>query len=703
MNTHSSPALLLALGVLAAAAALLPARLARAAGADTAQWKCEKCPYPKDASASSVQTTLEGGIVLVKGRTHAFGDYTGLDREKAYALLGGELSYRGGDGYFADVTAADLGTETRSLNASSGREGLYALHLGYNEIPRRYADGARTPFAGVGGSTLTLPAGFAAATTAAMPLAGRLQAADLGLKATRLDLGASFIGQTNWTYRVDVRRDTRDGTKPTYGSFFSTAAQLPGAVDETTDQLQVSASYAAPEWHFSLTYLLSRFGNANAALTWDNPFTPVVAGATRGQIALAPDNQFQQILASGGYQITPIIRASADIAFGQGTQNAAYLPSTLNTTLVVPALPAASLDGEVNTFNANVKVTVTPLKELRLTGTYARDVRENKTGVLGYTQVSTDMFVGGVRSNTPFNLTQDRFKLAADYRGPDTWRFAGGLDWDQRERNYHAVVTTQETTVWGRAGVRPLANLGLSFNLAHAQRDASTYGVAFWFPPENALARKLNLAERRRLTAGARAEWAASDTVSVSFGAELTDDDYPDTTIGLNDTRTEGLNLALTASPTEEVQITVFAQSEKARARQTGSQTFAAPDWTGRTKDRFEVVGLSGRFAAIPDKLDLGAELTSSRGWRDTSVQTGALEPEFPTATTRSEIAKVFGSYKLTSNVSLHASWAYESYRAADWALDTVAPASVFNLLAFGNAAPRYHVNVARASVRYRF
>jgi MtrB/PioB family decaheme-associated outer membrane protein len=703
MKTHSSPALLLAMGVLGATAALLPLRSGYAASVDTSQWTCEKCPYPKDARSALVQGSVEGGLALVKGRTPTFGDYNGLDRDKAHLILGGDISYRGGNGYYADAQAAELGTDTRSLSASSGREGIYGLQLRYGEIPRRFAEGARTPFGGIGGNRLSLPAGFAAATPAAMPLAATLQLADLGLKATQLDLGAKFVGHGPWTFRADVSRFTREGTRPGYGSFFSTAAQLPLGVDEATDQLQLSASYRAAQWQLSLSYLLSRYGNTFDGLSWDNPFTPVVAGATRGQTALAPDNQFQQVMASGGYQLTPMIRVSADIGFGVGTQNAAFLPATLTPGLVVPALPAAGLDGEVQTFDASVRVSATPMPGLRLTGSYARNVRDNRTDVLSITQVATDMFVGGARSTTPFDLTQDRVKVAADYRGPGSLRLAAGVDWDQRERNYHEVVRTQETTAWARAGLRPLAPLGLSVKAAYAQREASTQGVAYWFPANNPLARQLHLAERRRSSAGIGVEWAVSDAVNLSFGADIADDDYPETTIGLNESRTEGLHLAISAAPTDTLQLTAFAQSEKTRARQTGSQLFAAPDWTGRTEDRFDLLGLSGTYAAIPDKLDLGAEVSASRGWRDTWVQTGVLEPAFPSATVRLDRARLFGSYKFSDKVTLHGSWTYESYRAADWALDSVSSANVFNLLAFGNAAPKYHANVVRVSARYRF
>src|SRR6185369_8314047 len=134
-----------------------------------------------------------------------YGDYTGLQRKGAYALLGGTLRQRGDDGGFVDVTAADLGVDARSVDARGGREGLYALRLGYREVPRHLADTAATPFSGVGSGTLTLPAGYPAGSTALMPLASTLQPLDLGFKYQRFDLGGTMLAGDRWSYSVDLR------------------------------------------------------------------------------------------------------------------------------------------------------------------------------------------------------------------------------------------------------------------------------------------------------------------------------------------------------------------------------------------------------------------------------------------------------------------------------------------------------------------
>ena len=696
-NTLFSPLFLLAaLGVLSAAGT------AAAAEADTSQWKCEKCPYAKGTTGA-----VDVGAGYVSDDSTTFGNYTGLDQQGPYLDLGGKIAYRGEGGYYADLSAADLGLDIRSIDAQIGREGQYSLRLGYAEIPRYFAEGARTPFLGIGGNDLTLPVGFPAADTASMPLATTLQPVELGYKAKRFDIGGKWVGQENWAYNVSFRRDVKDGTKPTSGSFFSTASQLAAPVDLTTDQFEVGASYGTKQLQATVAYQLSQFKNGNDSLTWANPFLPVVPGASRGELAQAPENQFQQIVGSLGYQITPTIRASADIAYGQGRQNADYLASTLNASLAprVPGLPAQNLDGQVTTFNFNAKVTAAPAEGLRLNAIYARDIRDNETAVQAYPQVATDMFLDPVlSSNTPFSITQDRLRFNADYRASDTWKLNGGVDWDNRQRNYSEVVTTREATLWGRATVQALDELALAFNVAYGDRNNSTYGTAYWFgAPQNPLMRKVNLAARDRRTVGARADWTVSESVTLGLGADWSNDDYNKTVIGLNEAETTSVVADIAVALSEQTRFHAFAQGEKVDSRQTGSQTFAGPDWTGKVDDRFSVLGFGIKHAAIPDKLDIGADLSFSRSRSETSVQTGVGEPPYPMAETSLDIVKLYASYKLNDKLWLNGSYWYESYDASDWRLDGVPPAAAYNLLAFGNQAPQYRVNVFRVSVRYQF
>lgn len=700
MKTHSSLFLLGALGALSAAGA--------AAAVDTSNWRCETCPFEKDNTRNA---TVEAGVGAVSDDSRKFGDFTGLQDKGGFVVLGGSGRLRGENGFYGSASASDLGLDSRALTAEAGLEGRYRFRLGYAEIPRTFADGAVTPFLGVGGSVLTMPAGYSSAgkATTADILADpnvRTQAVELGYKRSRLGAGLSWLLTPQWTTRLDVRHHVRDGMQRVAGSFFSTSSQLAAPVDQVTDQIEASVSYYTRRLQASIAYHGSLFRNATDSLTWDNPFPPVVAGSDRGQLALAPDNEFHQIAASAGFEISPAVRLSADLATGRMTQDAAFLLATLNTNPSLGVtLPAASLQGKVNTFNASVRVTATPMDRLRLNASLARDERDNRTGSLGYPAVTTDMFLGtGLRFNQPFGFTQDRFKLSADYRGgPFGLKTSIGVDQDNRERTLQEVGTTRETTVWGRASAQPLQNISVSLKAAHAERNNSGYGVASWIsPPENPLLRKFNMAERKRDSIGGRADVAVSEALNLGFSMDLAYDDYNDTTLGLLYGRTANAGADLSLAVSDDTQVHAFLQGERARSKQAGSQVFAQRDWSALAKDAVEVFGLGVKHAALKGKLELGADLTRSRLRNDIEVEVGSVSA-FPTAKVSIDSVRLQATYKWQDNVSLFGSYWYEQYESQDWHADGVTPSLVTNLLAFGDPPPQFRVHVLRLGVRYRF
>lgn len=672
MNTYSPLFLLAALGVLSGAAT---------AAADTSAWKCESCPYPTGASGA-----VELGVGYVSDPSAKFGDFTGLQKEGPNLVLGGQLSQRSESGYWADVQADQLGLGSRSLKAQVGREGLYRLTLGHRGIPRHLGEG-QSPFLGAGSTTQTLPAGFSPATAAAS-----LKPVELGYDFERTEFGASYLGQPNWVWSVNTRRDTRSGVKPVRAYATGSAAQLAGPIEHANDQLEVSGSYVSRKLQATVGYQASRFRNDHDGISWANPFAP----GSNSQMALAPDNQFHQIFGNVGYTLTPKIRASADAAVGRMTQDQAYLAGGA-------ALPAANLDGRVDTFNGGIKLTADLRDDLRLNAAYLRDVRDNRSPVLSYVTVSPLGTLGSV-ANTPFDLTQDRLKLSAHYRAGEGTRLSGGLDHDTRARNYHEAVTTRETTLWGKANFQASETVGLALKLATADRTNNGYGTSSWLAsPENPLMRKTQLAPRGRDTAGLRVDIAVSEEVSIGLNADFANDNYRSSLLGLRDTRSSNLGFDLSRTIAEGTQLTLFAQGERARSRQNGSQAFAAPDWTAEHKDRFTVVGVGFKHAAIPDKLDVGADLSFARSRGEVQLAPVGSDPAFPANRSSLDGAKLYAVYKLSDKVSLKGTWWYEDYSSRDWQLDGVMPASVYNLLSMGLQAPSYRVHAVQFSMRYAF
>ena len=110
------------------------------------------------------------------------------------------------------------------------------------------------------------------------------------------------------------------------------------------------------------------------------------------------------------------------------------------------------------------------------------------------------------------------------------------------------------------------------------------------------------------------------------------------------------------------------------------------------------------KHASAEGQARSSAPTCSCRGARSAiAVDTGAADAPFPTATTAMDSLKLRATWRLKDNLSLLGSYWYERYDARDWRLDGVLPATVPNLLAFGEQPPRYRVNVVRLALRYRF
>lgn len=697
MKATLSLKLLAACGVLSAAAS--------AAAVDTSQWKCEACPYPK----AGLSGEIEAGVGVVTGDRNGYGDYTGLNDKKSFVVLGGTLRQRSDDGYAADVTATNLGLNARRVDASVGQQGRWGLSLGLAEMPHRIAGAARTPFIGVGGTVLTLPAGYPAASSSAMP-ASTLNTVDLGVDRKRTDVGVSFLPAEGWSTSLKFRRDVRDGTQRLGASFYSTTTLLAAPVDQTTDQLEAAVSYASAKVQATIAYHASTFRNNADSVIWANPFQPVVPGAVRGQMALAPDNEFHQVMASGGFELAPKMRLSGDIAVGRSTQDSAFLPATLNTSLVTAALPAASLNGKVDTFDARVALSAQPTDGLRVNASAARSERDNRTtALLAWPAVAADLFVSPVaRKNPAYSVKSTKLKLNADYRLNKAVTLAGGYDGEERIRSYLAATTTREDTFWAKASGNVLDGVGLSLRAAHADRQASAYGSVTYGPAvQNPLLRQSFLANRSRNTVGARVDWAVSETVNVAVHFDAFDDDYPDSALGLRAARGAGGGVEVGWAVSEQTQVYVFAQDEQSRARQRGSEAFAVADWQGRVIDSAQVAGFGGRHVALGGKLELQGDVVFARSRSQTNVDNllspTAVTALFPMASNMRNSFRLGATWKMSETLSLTGRYQYEEQRVADWHWDGINPGTVSNLLALGETSPSYRVNVLSVALRYKF
>jgi len=674
-----------------------------AAVVDTSKWKCKFCEFEEGWSSE-----FNLGLGHVSDDSYKFGEYNGLYEEGTYLIGDARLEYRNEHASYLDLTISDAGLDSRSLSIEGGRQGSYSIYLRYDELPHFISDSASTPYRGNGGDDLDLPNGWdRAGSTAGMTALGQtLRETDLETQRKRLGIGFSIATASPWSYGIDVQRDDKEGTKRTGGSFFFNTAQLVEPVDYVTEEITATVSYTKKQWQTRLAYYISTFTNQNEALTWENAFTPIVAGADEGQLALPPDNEFQQLSLSAAYKINDRNHLSGDFAVGRMEQNERLLQATLNQdlTLVVPALPTDSVDAKVDTTNAKLKFVSMMTDRLRLSANYSYDDRDNRTPQLTYDWVTTDAFLATQRTNLPYSYTRSAFKIKADYDYVKGTRLGVGYDWDERERTFQEVDETNEDTLWGTIRVRNIDSLFFEFKIARSSRDASTSEVvAAIDPPQNVLMSKYNMADRERDLIAAFASFSPHPNYTVGFAIDHARDDFDESELGLSKSSDNSINIDLTAMLSTATSVSVFLGRQNIQSSQAGSQAFADADWNADIDDTFDNFGISLSYILIEDKLDIGVDYSNSRSRGEIEMNPGVSAEAFPDLRTDLETTKLYLNYRVDENLSLRAAYWHETYDSSDWALDDVAPDTVPNLLGFGELSPSYSIDVIKLSMGYRF
>jgi MtrB/PioB family decaheme-associated outer membrane protein len=668
---------------------------------DTSRWACKYCPFEEGLTGD-----VELGPGYVSDDSFKFGEYTGLNEQGGYIDGSATIRSRSHDGSWLDLSATNLGLDTRSLSVASGKQGSYRLSFGYKELPHNISGTALTPFLGVGTSSLTLPSGWVpGANTGTMPeLAASLHGIDLETQRRAVDLGASLTSVVHWEFAVRFRHEDKLGTLGTAGSFVFGSSQLGMPVDYDTNQMDVSAAYSRSRLQVRLAYYGSIFKNNDVALTWANPYVPLVAGATAGQRALAPSNQFQQLVVSAGYEFGKSTHATADVALGRMTQDEPFLPYTTNSSLTTQPLPRSSLDGRVNTLTGNLKITSVVTDKLRFDAAFTYDDRDNQTPQAVYDWITTDVAPAAAspRTNLPYSSTHSVAKLDGGYALARDLRIDAGCDYDEYKRDLQEVDRTQEHICWGKATGRAFDRAEFMLKGSHAERTISNYTAnPEIVSPENPLMRKYNMADRDRDTAALRVDVPIGERISVGLESNISWDHYRKSVIGLLDGRSAAVAADCAFSLSQDTSATCYLSHEQINSNQANAEFLpGAPLWYASNKDTIDTAGAGIKHRAS-DKLDIGLDYTYSRSTGEISIRGATVG--FPDLTSRLDSAKLYATYLLKKRLSLRLAYWYENYRTEDWALDGVTPSTISNVLAFGQGNPSYHVYVITLSGRYQF
>jgi hypothetical protein len=396
--------------------------------------------------------------------------------------------------------SGDLRYGIRAMDATQ-RDQSYAgfvandvvrFEASYVGIPHNFGNGGRSLLTPTSETSWqlsdTTQAAYQAAILAASPpsinftFLNNLVAPGLASAASNIDLKL-LRGRTNLAFSLNPRdsrfevgvnyfHERRSGTRAANGTAFgfSNVVETPEPVRYVTQDVAVNAAYRGSWGVARAGFAFNDFHNAFETFSFDNPFrstdgsdgsaylAPGAAsrnGPVFGVMALPPDNKAAMETVGTTLKLGDRTRLTADVTLGQLRQNEdPFIAWTTNTAVLTPEgrpattapLPAAVLDGKIDTSSINLFLNTRPSDLLSLNARYRRYDHDNKTPryslPLGYVRYDA-VWEEIPRITVPYGYTNDVFDAYATV-GKGAFAVEGGYKFNKVARTFREAEDTRE-------------------------------------------------------------------------------------------------------------------------------------------------------------------------------------------------------------------------------------------------------------------
>jgi hypothetical protein len=501
------------------------------------------------------------------------------------------------------------------------------------------------------------------------------------------------------------------------------------------------------------------------ALIVDNPFratdlafvsTAVPGGPAQARFSTAPDNAATRGAFGGQLKFARQTRLTADVAYGQWTQNDPFLPYTINSAIVTPAgtradsldaLQARSLNGKINTASYNFTFVTRPIRDLTLRARYRNYAFKDKTDrfvIAGDTSGAPD------RSWIATSATEDApfGHVTANRTDSSVGHFETQVSYDIGDLTVEGAYRNVQTAWEGRRGSSGTGGdengflfaavyhtnerLGFRFHVNGSKRTVNGIEAGSVAAVQGVMA---DHAERDQLRIGGDVEFTPSDTYGVTLSYIRRNDDYPNrpfevpdnpqTESGLLEATYDMFSVDVNFLPTARTELTGFYAYEKiAETNQWVTLTSGAVNNILRYApwDKGHTFGVNGVFHLVPERwtltlfgqhqtvdgfLDItareaGAFYTPGRTTLIPPGQGGAADiSDYDDMTQTTAVADL--GYTFARAWTLSVGYAYDKYTTRDAFSDgtTIFPQAVLLYLKANDGG--YTANVAYTRLTYRF
>lgn len=595
---------------------------------------------------------------------------------------------------------------------------------------------------------------------------------DLGSMRKRgtveFDLGKKLPFDLKFTYMRELKSGSRGYGGGDILGAVAPVVDVPEPLNEVVQDYGVRAAYNFKMGNVHGSFNRNLYNNQAETLRLDNPFEPydVIYKAAAGsnpalggpgtvQFINAPDNEASTGAFGFLLKFKRQTRIAGDVGLARWTQNAAFYPYTINSTILtstgaradsLSALQQPSLNGKIDTTTLNFSFVSRPIDGLGIRLRYRSYDLENKTTrfvITGDTSGSPDRSWGS--ADTPTTDAPYGHATATNYDSA-TKRFSGSVSYDFKGLTLEGAFHSAKLTRSYREAESGKDNGGAFSALFHAN---DMLGVRAFYDYAHRTAEGTTLygfqsdeAERTTKRTGVDVELTPNDKFGVTLTYYRRDIDYPNrpnriavsgglpvagatpipnTPSGLLGMKYDTFTAEVDFTPNERAEVSVFYTYEKDASTNQWSTTTGVNinnllryDGTDKTNS----FGANAVFHVVPEKwtLSLMASHQKVDGLMDiTSNTTGSF---YTGRTTLSPAGAQditdWDDTKLTTIVAqldrmvakswkLSLGYAYEKYDFSDAYTSGTAMMPQSILIFMKTDSGPYEASVGFAKLTYRF
>ena len=318
--------------------------------------------------------------------------------------------------YQVDLGGKNIGWEDQYYYLDASKAGEHYFNFQWDQTPHLYSTSALTPYNVIGGNVILSPGLSTSLWNAARAsnfngpggvqsiINANLHQTDIGIRRDTATVEYRWTPTDAWDIKADYSRMHREGTQA-MGVVFNNSssgiiAEAPTPVNDTTHNFGVNGEYAGTSpWGKKFNVKLAYNGSVyqgDTSFDIDNPFFNP-ADPRRGNqpfanvcntqdciprfgtVSLYPNNNANALTSTVGVDLPGNSRYMGTLSYTMMRQDEAFQPFTTNALLNPPgrilisgqpatslaALPASSLNGEVNTLLSNNVVVTQITPELK--------------------------------------------------------------------------------------------------------------------------------------------------------------------------------------------------------------------------------------------------------------------------------------------------------------------------------------------------